>query len=184
MLRSHRPVLVALLYCSDNLPWRFGGAGRSLRINSIAGTHPAPVIHRVAKTAQHLNRRPTHQSHQQLPSSHATDRVAEVEADDEHIDAALHSGGGVVLIRVCCHELMVIQLNIYCSNLWGETIVIMPKIIFATKKPATCLTNRRNHTRGAGGGSRTLVSSLGRIHNSRYTTPAYLYYTTVVASVL
>lgn len=25
---------------------------------------------------------------------------------------------------------------------------------------------------GAGGGSRTLVLSLGRIHNSRYTTPA------------
>lgn len=25
---------------------------------------------------------------------------------------------------------------------------------------------------GAGGGSRTLVSALGRLHNSRYTTPA------------
>lgn len=28
---------------------------------------------------------------------------------------------------------------------------------------------------GAGGGSRTLVLSLGRIHNSRYTTPAGSY---------
>ena len=54
---------------------------------------------------------------------------------------------------------------------------------FLPQKTVTCLTNRRNHTHGAGGGSRTLVSSLGRIHNSRYTTPACPYYTTVVASV-
>ena len=32
---------------------------------------------------------------------------------------------------------------------------------------------------GAGGESRTLVLSLGRTHNSRYTTPAYPYYTTL-----
>ena len=29
---------------------------------------------------------------------------------------------------------------------------------------------------GAGRGSRTLVSSLGRIHNSRYTIPAFFFF--------
>jgi hypothetical protein len=33
--------------------------------------------------------------------------------------------------------------------------------------------SERSESSGAGGGSRTLVSALGRLHNGRYTTPAY-----------